>query len=181
MSAGAPVVHSDLDELAPKFHLAVVQAIEACERAGFDAVVHEALRSDELQELYYRRGRPPTRDYPHPVTNARSALYSWHGYGLAVDVISRSRGWFHPLKVVNPTPENLAAERHRAAEEGARWFREVAAIFKAHECDWGGDWRPRSDPPHFQWGRLKPSPSDRARKLYADGGMDAVWRAVSAA
>ncbi len=181
MSARAFVVRRDMGELAPKFGLIVSQAIEACKRHGLDATVHEALRTNELQELYWRRGRPPTPEHPHPVTNARSVLYSWHGYGLAVDVISRSRGWFHPQKVAVPTPENLASERKRAEAEGQRWFASVAGIFKEYGCDWGGDWKPpKADLPHFQLGVLKPSPSDRARELIAQGGVEAVWVAVNA-
>ena len=66
---------------------------------------------------------PPDR----PVTNTPSDLYSWRGYGLAVDVISKAQHW--------------------AAPES--WFRQLAAVFKKHGCSWGGDWTQR-DLPHFQ-------------------------------
>lgn len=181
MSAGAPLIHTDLDDCAPLFAVAVHDAIGACERAGYDAMVAESLRTNEVQELYYRRGRPPTAEYPGPVTHARTAMYSWHGYGLAVDVISRSRAWFRPLRILNPTPDTLAAEARRAIQERDHWYAGVSAIFKAHGLDWGGDWRaPKQDLPHFQWGTLKPSPSEKARALYAAGGLEAVWRAVGA-
>ncbi|HYG62226.1 MAG TPA: M15 family metallopeptidase [Thermoanaerobaculia bacterium] len=160
MSAGAgntvPSVNRDLDLLAPKFRDQVVAAIQACEDAGLDAYVYEGYRSQELQALYYARGRtiiPPTK----PVTNASSNLYSWHGYGLAVDVISRSKLWDRPES----------------------WFAQVAAIFRQHDCRWGGEWKMR-DLPHFQWGRCKPSPSDLARHLISTQGLEAVWRAVGA-
>lgn len=182
MSAGGPIVDSDLGKLAPRFRDAVEASLAACARAGFDAVVWEALRSNELQYFYWLRGRPPTAEYPAPVTYAKSSLYSWHGYGLAVDVISKSRRWFAPLIVAGVDEAALAIERERARAEGERWFRGVADIFKQHGCDWGGDWkRPHADPPHMQWGRLKATPSDRARALYREGGLEAVWRAVGAA
>jgi peptidoglycan L-alanyl-D-glutamate endopeptidase CwlK len=160
MSAGAngnlAVVSRDLTILAPKFRQAVASAIEDCHRRGLDAYVFEAYRSDVLQAEYYTRGRtviPP----PKPVTNARSNLYSWHGYGLAVDVISRVHGWDKPPS----------------------WFAEVSKSFKQFGCKWGGDWTMR-DLPHFQWGPCRPSPSDKARELFRSGGLEAVWNAVGA-
>lgn len=179
MSAGGPLVHHDLEGCAPGFVALVERGIAACTAAGLDAMVWEGLRTNEVQELYWRRGRPPTPEYPAPVTNARSSLYSWHGYGLAVDVISRSRRWFGPLKIANPTPEAVWEERRRSADEGRRWFEEVAEVMMAYGLDWGGEWT-KPDPPHFQFGRLRASPSDRARELYRSGGCEAVWAVVGA-
>ena len=155
----AAMVQRDLDGLAPKFHAAVQLALGGCHAANLDAVVYEAVRSDALQQAYYALGRtvvPPTA----PVTNAASALYSWHGYGLAVDVISQSKQW----------------------TAGADWFHQVAQIFKRQGCEWGGDWlgNMSDDSDHFQFGGMKPSPSSEARTLYASGGVEAVWRAVGA-
>ncbi len=157
MSASGAVVDRDLGKLAPRFQEAVIAALADCRADGLDAFVYEAMRSNELQELYYRRGRPPTPEYPRPVTNARSNLYSWHGFGLAVDVISEAHHWDRPWQ----------------------WFVHVAAHFSAHGCKWGGAWT-NPDPPHMQWGLCKPSPSDRARELLALGGIPAVWDAVGA-
>src|SRR5882757_3148358 len=85
----------DCAKLAPRFQKAVEAAILECVLGGLHAYVFEAFRSQALQAAYYARGRsviPPDK----PVTNASSSLYSWHGYGLAVDVISRSRHWSAP-------------------------------------------------------------------------------------
>ena len=150
---------SDLAYLAPQFRAAVVAALAECNDPANDlkAIVHETYRSNELAVLYYSQGR--TLIPPHDtVTNAKSNLYSWHGYGLAVDVIHASKGW----------------------DAGDAWFHNVADVFKRHGMKWGGDWHMR-DLPHFQWGRCKPSPSDVARQLIATGGVQAVWTAVSAA
>src|SRR3954451_24302338 len=99
MSAGGtgttPKVNRDLSLLAPKFAAAVTAAIDACNAAGMDAMVYEGYRSQELQAIYYARGRtviPPT----HTVTNAPTNLTSWHGYGLAVDVVHRVKYWEPP-------------------------------------------------------------------------------------
>jgi peptidoglycan L-alanyl-D-glutamate endopeptidase CwlK len=84
-------------------------------------------------------------------------LFSWHGYGLAVDVIHRTKQW----------------------NAGTPWFAAVAVIFKRHGCKWGGDWK-SADLPHFQWGLCKPSPSDTARQFLRTRGVRAVWEAVGA-
>jgi peptidoglycan LD-endopeptidase CwlK len=157
MSAGAPVADRDMGKLAPKFRAAVERALLSANANGLDAYVYEAYRSAELQALYYTRGRPPTPEYPKPVTYARSNLFSWHGYSLAVDVISRLHRWDRP----------------------EHWWAALAEHFKREGCKWGGDWKQR-DLPHFQFGTLKPSPSDRARQILATEGMEAVWRVVGA-
>lgn len=160
MSAGGTVAHVNrsFDGLAPKFAAAVVAALEECNLMGLDAIVFETSRSDALAAVYYTRGRPPSREYPKPVTNAQTAAHSWHGYGLAVDVISASKEW----------------------SAGYEWFAKVAAIFKKHGCDWGGDWT-QKDLPHFQWGKCKPSPSSISQNLRAAGNLETVWRIVGAA
>jgi peptidoglycan LD-endopeptidase CwlK len=162
MSAGsnssAAKPSNDLTKLAPKFRAAVEQAIADCAARGLDAFVYEAYRSQELQSIYYARGRtvkPPQK----PVTNASTNLHSWHGYGLAVDVVHKKHFWEPP--------------------EGDAWFKKVAESFAKFGCSWGGDWTQR-DLPHFQWGKCKPSPSDKARALIASDGMEAVWKEVAA-
>jgi peptidoglycan L-alanyl-D-glutamate endopeptidase CwlK len=149
---GRPI--RDLGVLAPRFRDAVQNALAACNARGLDAMVYETYRTQELQAAYYARGRtiiPPIET----VTNAPSNLYSWHGFGLAVDVISASKGW----------------------SVDGRWFEEAARCFRAHGCRWGGEWK-QPDLPHFQWGVCKPSPSDQARVMLARGGVGAVWEAV---
>ncbi|HEX8232878.1 MAG TPA: M15 family metallopeptidase [Caulobacteraceae bacterium] len=148
----------DLELLAPAFRETVERALAQCRAQGIEAKVFEAYRSAELQALYYKRGRtiiPPH----HTVTNAPTNLKSWHGYGLALDVVHRTRFW--------------------EPEGGERWFGAMAAVFKRHGCKWGGDWR-RPDTPHIQWGPCKPSPSDLAREIIAREGVAGVWRAVGA-
>lgn len=148
----------DVTLLAPAFARAVEAAIAECNDATnkLDAMVYETYRSTELQALYYQRGRSVKP--PHtPVTNAQNNLYSWHGYGLAVDVIHRTKEWDVP----------------------DAWFGKVADVFKKHGCKWGGDWT-SPDRPHFQWALCKASPSDRARELIRTQGVLAVWEAVGA-
>lgn len=161
MSAGTATSaarHTDIAVLAPRFAEAVQAAIGECNNGSnrLNAIVYETYRSAELQSIYYARGRtvrPPTT----PVTNAMSNLYSWHGYGLAVDVIHAQKEW----------------------DAGRDWFERVAAIFKAHGCKWGGDWT-KPDLPHMQWGLCRASPSDTAREIMRTRGVDAVWVVVGA-
>ncbi len=159
MSAGSDdrlVPDRNLDHLAPKFAAAVRAALADCTAAGLEAMVYEAYRSQELQSRYYARGRtvvPPRRT----VTNAPTNDRSWHGYGLAVDVIHARDRW----------------------EPRRGWFEEVAAIFVNHQCKWGGDWQ-MQDLPHFQWHLCRASPSPQARQLLREGGQVAVWKAVLA-
>jgi hypothetical protein len=154
------MVSRDPGKLAPLFAQSVAAAIAECNGAGNDlqAMVYEAYRSQALQAMYYRRGRtviPPLR----PVTNAPTNMHSWHGFGLAVDVIHQDKFWSPP--------------------EGPVWFQKVAAIFKRHGCNWGGDWT-QADLPHFQWGRCAASPSDTAREVAATQGLAAVWTRLGA-
>ena len=61
MSAGttdsALRVNRDLDLLAPRFSAAVQAALAECAAGGLDAFVYEGYRSQELQALYFARGR----------------------------------------------------------------------------------------------------------------------------
>jgi peptidoglycan L-alanyl-D-glutamate endopeptidase CwlK len=169
VSAGANST-SDLDRpnanlalLAPAFRACVEAALAACNdptRVGgpLQAMVYEGYRSQALQAIYFQRGRtvkPP----PRTVTNAPTNDTSWHGYGLAVDVVHQTKFWNPP--------------------NGDAWFEAVAEIFKANGCNWGGDWT-QADLPHFQWGRCAASPSDNARAMLRDDGVTAVWAAVGA-
>jgi peptidoglycan L-alanyl-D-glutamate endopeptidase CwlK len=151
----------DLQKLAPKFRQAVEAALAECETKGLHAKVNEALRSQERQAFLFAQGRTRPGNI---VTNAPTSLTSWHGYGLAVDVIHRTLA-FKPFGA------------DRAANE--QWFADVGAVFKNNGCSWGGDWT-HPDTPHMQWGHCRPSPSDRARELIAGGGVEAVWTEVGA-
>ena len=149
---------NDPSLLAPLFRAAVESAIAECNSGAIplNAMVYETYRSNELQVVYYTRGRT-VRPPAATVTNAMSNLWSWHGYGLAVDVIHKTKQW----------------------DVGEVWFQQVAEIFKRNGCKWGGDWKSK-DLPHFQWGFCKPSPSDMARVLMRTGGVRAGGQAGGA-
>lgn len=156
VAEGIEVV-SSLDGLAPAMRRAVEASLQDCQDYGYDAEVFESLRSEALQEIYYKRGRPPTNEYPSPVTNAATADKSWHKWGLAVDVISASDRWNAP----------------------EAWWRAVAEIFQANGCKSGYYW-PRKDKPHHQWGKCRVTPTYRTIQAYEAGGLEEVWRVCDA-
>jgi hypothetical protein len=148
---------NDPDCLAPKFRERSEAAITDANTAGLEIVSFETCRSNELAKLYYEHG----------VSRAPTALYTWHYYGLARDVISREHGWdLFP-----------GGSRHDAHPS---WWREVYRIFRSHQLDAGADWVSFHDFPHWQFGGMKASPSDHARQLLHRGGVELVWRAVGA-
>lgn len=158
----APAAPSnDLGLCAPKFANAVRTAIANLNARGWDAVVFEALRSEELQAW----------DFEHGSSNAEHVWHSWHGYGLAVDVTSRQHGW------------DLWGRSTPTA-----WQVAVVAEMKAQGLAWGGDWQHGVGPTHavdwdhFQFGTLKKSPSIISITLFqsAPDGYKAVWPIVHA-
>ncbi len=157
------VVNRDPALLAPRFREAVAAALAECQHAPtkLDAVVYEGLRSTERQAWLYAEGRTRPGKI---VTNARTSLTSWHGYGLAVDVVHRT-GYWAPF-----------GSDKKANEQ---WFQSVAEIFKHHGCQWGGDWT-KPDTPHMQWGRCTASPTAGAMALMAHQGVAAVWQSLGA-
>lgn len=154
-----PARHTSMDELAPRFSAAVGRLLVEHRKAGFDPIVYEALRTDERQAWLWGFGR----DYDDPdprgeVTNARNGDLSWHKYGLAVDIISASKGW----------------------DATAAFWNALGAAARDEGLAWGGDWR-RKDLPHVQWGKpMVVTPSWRAMRLRREGGNPAVWREVHA-
>lgn len=149
------VVHS-FDDLAPKFRDELTAALDECNAQGLDAFAYETLRTDELQKLYYARGR--TEIPPHyTVTNVPTAQYGWHFFGLAADIISKSKRW----------------------DVSDDWRQKVNAIMRRHDLKCGADW-PHPDLPHVQWGKCRITPSNYARELFQDGGNPAVWAEVGA-
>jgi hypothetical protein len=160
----------DMDHLAPVFRARIeammpdTKKISTVNGELFDPIVFETARVDALQRIYYEQGS----------TNAPSALYGWHFYGLAADWISKSKEW----------------------SVRQSWWKLLAQYMRKYRIDPGLDWV-HPDDPHGQFGGLKKSPSDRARMLYFGtnnwagmtpftdpaehrAGLERVWRAVGA-
>ena len=144
-------VQRSLDVCAPAFAVAV-RAMLADLAGDRTAWAFETLRTPERQRFLYGFGR----DYDDGrgrVTNAQTSLYSWHGFGLAVDIVEKdATPWDAPVTFWTAIGE--AAERHGLV--------------------WGGRWK-KPDLPHVQFGKCRMSPDDTDRKLLADKGLAAVW------
>jgi hypothetical protein len=124
---------------------------------GADSYVREAERTAARQEWLWGFGRLYD-DGRGRVTNAKSPLWSWHFYDLAVDIV----------------------ERQREDNAPASYWRLLQGLAHANGLGSGLDWVTLTDAPHVQLGGMKAGPSNYARLLYATGGKSAVWRAVGA-
>ena len=177
MTTDPTVVDHDLSRLAPNFAAGLLAAIAECGQTSFtyrgsvlapslDVTVFEGYRSGARQTWLYAQGR--TRPGPI-VTNAKTNLTSWHGYALAADVVHRTKFW-EPFG-----SDKIAANR----QKNEAWFAAVAAVFKKHGCNWGGDWT-KPDTPHMQWRGCTASPSQGAIDLVRTQGIHAVWEKLGA-
>lgn len=149
-------VQRSLDVVAPAFAQAV-WAMMLDLAGGLNEMVFETLRTPERQAFLYGFGRSYD-DGRGKVTNAKTSLYSWHGFGLAVDVVEKDgTPWDAPV-------EFWAGIGKAAARAGLVW---------------GGKWT-RPDLPHVQWGTCPTSPSDIDRALVKRDGMRAIWHKYGA-
>lgn len=137
---------------APKFVEAVTTMLNIL-AGGLPEMPFEWLRTAERQTYLYGFGR----DYDDgrgKVTAARTALLSWHGFGLAVDVVEKDNTpWTAPVSFWNEIGD--------AAEQ-------VGLV-------WGGRWH-RPDLPHVQWDTRRATPTDADRRMFEAEGIEAVWR-----
>lgn len=93
------------------------------------------LRSFKEQTELYAQGRTKPGKI---VTNAKAG-YSYHNYGLAVDICLIIDG----KSAVWDTKTDFDID-------GIADWMEIVRIFKAHGWEWGGDWKRFPDLPHFQ-------------------------------
>lgn len=125
-----------LDDLHPRVRQMAERLLADAEAAGIPLTVTFTLRSMATQAALYAQGRTkPGRI----VTNARPG-YSFHNFGLALDVVPTS---LLKLPSWGDTPA------HQKATD-ALWAR-VGAIGKAIGFRWGGDFKSIKDRPHFEW------------------------------
>ena len=129
-----------LDDLDPQVRAKAEQLLEQALAAGIPLTVTFTRRSLETQAALYAKGRTsPGR----VVTNARPG-YSYHNYGLALDVV--------PTELLGlPRWGDTPKHQKRTDELWAT----VGVIGKAVGLRWGGEFRTLPDRPHFEWsGRL---------------------------
>ena len=135
---------------APKFAAAVNQVLAGL--ADGRELPFEWLRTPERQAYLYGFGREYD-DGRGIVTNAQTALWSWHGFGLACDVVEKSNTpWGAP-----PT-----------------FWNRIGTAGEAAGLVWGGRWH-HPDLPHLQWAACPVTPTDDDRAMLAAEGVMAVW------
>ena len=156
LPAPPPEVASDRDvmKLAPVFAAKVFDVLQQMERLGHDPMISEGFRSDERQRFLYGFGREYD-DGRGVVTNASDGRSSWHRYGLAVDIISKSKEWDAP-----PT-----------------FWNDLRECAQAIGLTPGAVWK-HPDRPHVQHHcpGMPVSPTADDWALLESGGFDAVWR-----
>jgi peptidoglycan LD-endopeptidase CwlK len=151
-------VDNSLEGLAPIFHARVNELLARMKARGHDPIVSESFRTNERQTYLWGFGREYD-DGRGIVTHSRDADETWHHFGLAVDIISQSHGWDAP----------------------PRFWHDLGALSVALGLSWGGNWKSIQDRPHVQFGSpMRQSPSPRAARLLAQGGLEAVWKEVGA-
>ena len=151
-------IHST-EGLAPKFRDKLTDLVLALTNLGWMPILRETLRTDERAAFLYGFGRT-WDDGRGIVTNAPNGLTTWHRYGLAADVGDR---------------------RYEPGQEPGHFWADLERCAIALGLTSGAEWK-FCDKPHVQWGApMRASPSPEAAKLLAEGGVEAVWRAVDAA
>ncbi len=154
-----PPIDTSTDGLAPVFRTRLNELLERMTAKGHDPIISESLRSNARQRYLYGFGRLYD-DGRGIVTHSMDGDETWHHFGLAVDIISRSQEWDAP----------------------PRFWNDLGANAVALGLSWGGNWTSFKDKPHVQFGPpMRQSPSPRAARLFADGGYEAVWKEVGAA
>ncbi len=129
---------------------------EQLAQEGIDIRVTQSYRPMAEQEALYAQGRTAPGDV---VTNARAG-FSWHCFGLAVDVA--------PL-----TPQGVDWNTSHPV-----WHR-ILVVGDSLGLVSGAEWRTFPDWPHFQQTGIFPvTPNDEVRTLFAAGGLQAVWNAA---
>jgi peptidoglycan L-alanyl-D-glutamate endopeptidase CwlK len=146
----------DPGKLAPGFWTRIQAVVATLQGWGLDPWVVECVRTKERQAWLYAQGRTRSGAV---VTKAQSHLQSWHGHGLAVDIVSRSLHW-------NAPPSFWTA---------------LGKACRAHGVTWGGDWKNFPDRPHCQDARVPVGPKAADKVRTAGQGMAATWAAYGVA
>jgi peptidoglycan L-alanyl-D-glutamate endopeptidase CwlK len=124
--------------------------------------VTQGLRTVEEQDALFAQGRTAPGKI---VTNCEGG-HSYHNYGLAVDCVPSLPGdsYIPDWNAQHPTWK-------RMEELGGELGLTVGAL-----------WRSFPDAPHFQLSGRFPigAPDDELRQIFQDGGLEAVFAAVSA-
>ncbi len=132
-----------IEKLHPKVRKEARQIYdEICQALTGRAICRFAFtfRTIAEQDAIYAQGRTKPGKI---VTRARGG-YSWHNYGLAVDIVL-----IHDVDGDGDYDRAVWDVKTDFDGDKISDWMEVVQIFKSYGWDWGGDWK-FSDPPHFQ-------------------------------
>lgn len=135
-----------LDVLHPIFRAQLECMIARQKKGGWAPLVQETKRSQTLQSIYYKK-KPP-------VTRVKDVATGFHGYGLAADVISATKGWSDP-----------------------KFFYWQAQHAESCGLMAGYFWKKLPDAPHIQYAGWGNSPPLWARRLLADS-LPMIWQTI---
>lgn len=150
-------VQSSLKDLAPKFREALERTVADMKALGHKPRIFETLRTKERQDFLYGFGRQYD-DGRGTVTNSFSHTRTYHGYGLAADIVEN-----------DATPWNAKPS----------FWNDLGRCAEKHGLAWGGRWK-FVDLPHVQWGNAPRSPNNGIRFVKDKSGNEAVWDLVGA-
>jgi len=149
-----PVSESRLNVVHPALAAIIRQMAGILMHESIDLRVTQGLRSFDEQAALYAQGRTVPGSI---VTNARPG-YSWHEFGLAVDVAPFDTQGKPDWNVFHPA-----------------WKRIVSLGISLGLFS-GTQFTKLCDTPHFQLtGDLPVSPDDDTRQAFETGGLLAVW------
>ena len=118
------ITHSEVKLLYPRVQAIFQKLVNKIKDAGLDADIFMGLRTFEEQAKLYAKGRTEPGSI---VTNSKPG-YSFHNYGLAVDVVfKKSGGW---------------------SWDASHDWSLLGRIGRELGLKWGGDWG--WDKPHFE-------------------------------
>ena len=136
MTATVPADSRSLADLAPHVRAMAEQLLADAQAAGIPLTVTCTRRSAAEQTARFDQGRLT----PGPIVTRAPAGYSYHEFGLALDVVPTE---LLSLKNWGDTPD------HQTRTDQL-WAR-VGALGKALGFRWGGDFPHLVDRPHFEW------------------------------
>lgn len=121
-----------LPEVQPKFRAFVEEAQALAASRGYEYKVICGTRTYEEQAALYRKGR----DLPGPKVTNSPPGYSFHNFGLAIDM-----GVFASGKYLDEDAPAKADAFHKNA----------SVIAQKHGLRWGGNFKSIVDTPHFEF------------------------------
>ena len=151
--------YSIISQIHPVIQHKVKYILVRAHQQGLPVYLFEGLRTFYKSHQYFMQGRNEKGeivDRTKVITYA-DAGYSWHNYGLAVDIVFKINGrWSWSFKLP---------------------WQDLGLIGKEVGMFWGGDFRNFKDYPHFQF--TCGMPIKNALKKYKEGGLNLVWKSVS--